>query len=134
MGHVLLVLHKSFEYSSVHRNVIKPCQSLHIEGGWLRHYGLEVVGGITIKGGSYEGSLLRVEAIGGIATWGRGCYQTRRINLFGLLFLPPLRHLCGRLPGGGKHEEFPVSCPFPGYYCRKNPTCMLFCCRLGLWL
>ena len=44
-GHVLLVLHGSFECFLVCHNVIKPYQSLHTEGGRLRHCGFEVVKG-----------------------------------------------------------------------------------------
>ena len=53
-GRVLLVLHGSFRRFFVYCNVIKPCQSLYIEGGGLRHFGFEVVGRITIRDGGHR--------------------------------------------------------------------------------
>ena len=66
-----------------------------------------------------EGSLLKVEAVGRIVTRGTGCEQPRRINLLGLLFPSPRRHLCGGLPRGGKRRDLPSLSRVPSH---EEPT------------
>ena len=113
-GHVLLVIHGSFECSSVHHNVIKPFQC----------FTPKVTGWSIMDLKLLEGLLLEVEGMINQEN------KTSRVGLF-LSLLATLRWV----PWGGKHEGFPVSCAFPRYPRRKNPSRGLLCYRgLQLWL